>query len=263
MKQFYVYEYRYPDTKIPFYVGKGCGTRYKDHLYGSKNRFVNYVIDKLKREGKKPEIERVFFTNDEDIALGVEEHLIRCYGIRDEGGLLCNFSIGGRGNKKYKFSEESMKLLGKVNDQVIADMEGCCRETVGYTRRGLGIPKCDDKPNYSPPPDMGGWNKQEIPDHVVEMLHHKPIREVSRETGIGRCTLNRVAYSLGLKDAMEKVKGKDLSNERVYKFINIDGEIFEGHRYAFASMLRLPVGDTYNLIKGRDKTCKGWSILNE
>ena len=263
MKEFYVYEYRYPDTKMPFYVGKGCGKRYKDHLYGSSNRYVKSVINKLKRKGLSPEIERVFFTDSEDVALGVEEHLIRSYGIRDEGGLLCNFSIGGKGNKKYKFSEESMLLLGKVNDQVIADIEGCCRETVGYTRRGLGIPKCPDKPNYSPPPDMGGWNKKEVPDHVIDMLREKPMHVVTKETGISKTTLIRISYYVGIRDAMDRVKNKDLTNERIYTFVNDSGEIFEGHRYAFASKLRLPVGDLYNLLNGRDKTCKGWRILNE
>ena len=265
MEEFYVYEYRYPDTKIPFYVGKGCGERYLQHKYKSKNnnRFVRSVIEKLRRRGLEPEIERVFFTSNEETALMVEEHLIRSYGLRDDGGLLCNFSIGGKGNKKYKFSDESMKLLGKVNDQVIADIEGCCRETVGYIRRGLGIPKCEDKPNHSPPPDMGGWNKKEVPEYIIDMLRNKPISVVSKETGMSQSTLTRTIYYVGIKDALDQVKNKDLTDESIYKFVNDSGETFEGHRYAFASKLRLPVGDLYNLLNGRDKTCKGWRILNE
>lgn len=265
MEEFYVYEYRYPDTKIPFYVGKGCGKRYLQHQYKSKNnnRFVRSVIEKLRRRGLEPEIERIFFTSNEDVALMVEEHLIRSYGLRDDGGLLCNFSIGGKGNKKYKFSEESMSLLGKVNDQVIADREGCCRETVGYTRRGLGIPKCEDKPNQSLPPDMGGWNKVIVPDDIRERLKTTSIRKLEKETGITRTVLNRTAHEMGLKDAMTTVKNKDLSGEKIYTFQHENGDVFIGHRYEFATMLKMPVGDIYGFLKGHDKTRKGWRILNE
>lgn len=265
MEEFYVYEYRYPDTKIPFYVGKGCGTRYLQHKYKSKNnnRFVRSVIEKLRRRGLEPEIERIFFTSNEDVALMVEEHLIRSYGLRDDGGLLCNFSIGGKGNKKYKFSDESMELLGKVNDQVVADIEGCCRENVGYIRRGLGIPKCEDKPNSSLPPYMGGWNKIEIPDDVKELIKTTPLRELSVKTGIGRTSLNRAKYEMGLSDAMDIAKKKDLSGETTYDLENETGDRFTGHRYEIASMLRLPVGDLYNFLKRKQKTCKGWRILDE
>lgn len=101
---YYIYELRYPDTKIPFYVGKGKGRRASYHTMRNKkgfwteNRYKDNVIRQILQEGKEPSIEYVFQTEFEDIAYNIEEEFIRKYGRRlfDENGILTNICDSGR-----------------------------------------------------------------------------------------------------------------------------------------------------------------------
>ena len=58
---YYVYIYKDPITNEPFYVGKGKGDRYKDHLYETKENYKNIrkynKIKSLKEQKLKPIIE--------------------------------------------------------------------------------------------------------------------------------------------------------------------------------------------------------------
>lgn len=251
----YVYLYTDPRNNVPIYVGKGSGDRYKQHLYGSHNRFLNGKINSIRKCGKEPLVEIIFRSDDEDLCYDIEEHLIRAYKVKSEGGTLCNFSVGGRGNKKYDFPDDLLMLLGKVNDQVVADKMGCCRETVGYVRRGLGIPQCKDRPNHSPPPDMGGWNKVEVPQACLDLVGVKTMAQLSRDFGISINVLK------GHPAFITKVaKGSD---NTLYTFEKVEtGEIFRGTRYEFAFMVKVRSGNISKIINGKARTCKGWRIID-
>jgi hypothetical protein len=252
----YVYMYIDPRNNEPIYVGKGSGDRYRQHLYGSHNRFLKGKIKSIRNCGKEPIVEIIFRSDNEDLCYDIEEHLIKSYGIKDQGGTLCNFSVGGRGNNKYEFEDETLSMLGKVNDQIVANKVGCCRETVGYVRRGLGIPKCEEKPNYSPPPDMGGWNKVEVPEECVSLAGVKPLSQLSREFGISVDVLR------GHPAFIKKVsKGSD---KTIYTFENVNtGEVFKGSRYEFAFMVKVRSGNVSKILNGKANTCKGWRLISD
>jgi len=153
---YYVYIYYHPEKQVPVYIGKGKGDRYKDHLTWSSNKLLRYKIKEWKNEGKKPKIEFFLKNLTECEALTIEHSLIMRYKPLERGGTLYNFSVGGEGHSRYKFDSSFYDRLGKVNDRVLAKEYGCCRENVGYIRRGLGINKCLDKPLAShPPPEKG------------------------------------------------------------------------------------------------------------
>ena len=101
-KIYYVYVYRHPITKIPFYVGKGKNGRMFHHLNENKNNFENerkfQCIQQLKNKNLQPLIGRYAKNLDEETAYKIEENLIRKWGRKDfdKNGILLNICINNR-----------------------------------------------------------------------------------------------------------------------------------------------------------------------
>lgn len=117
---FYVYIYYHPETKSPFYVGKGTGLRYKKHLRETKENTENYkkwaYIQGLRNKGLEPVIRKVLETDSEDVAYTEEERLIAHYGRQglDEGGILTNVCKDSRPPRRTKALSEEHKR--KISD---------------------------------------------------------------------------------------------------------------------------------------------------
>jgi hypothetical protein len=101
-EKFYVYVYRCPITKIPFYVGKGCGSRIFKHLYETykttENKKKYAIIKNLSNLKLKPIIGRYAKNLTEERAYDIEEFLIQKWGRRDldENGILTNVCQNNR-----------------------------------------------------------------------------------------------------------------------------------------------------------------------
>ena len=91
MSNYYVYEWIRLDTNEPFYVGKGCGNRWKDLKRGD-NRHFNNIVKSI------PTAVNILHDNlDEQTAFGLEVWYIREY--RDIIGYnLVNILDGGEGH---------------------------------------------------------------------------------------------------------------------------------------------------------------------
>jgi hypothetical protein len=77
----YVYVYSDPDTRRPFYVGKGKGNRVFNHMDDqSENEKVRKIND-IKARGKEPVIEILAHGLDEETAFKVEAAAIDLIGI--------------------------------------------------------------------------------------------------------------------------------------------------------------------------------------
>lgn len=98
---YYVYELWNPITNLPFYIGKGTGNRAEKHLKylnDADSSLKTNIIRKILSEGKVPEIRKVMYTEDKNVAYEEEKRLIAYYGRRcDSTGILANIMPGGEG----------------------------------------------------------------------------------------------------------------------------------------------------------------------
>jgi len=78
---YYVYIYSDPDTKIPFYIGKGKGNRCFAHLSLDNDSEKVAKIQEILANGKEPIIEILVHGVDEETALKVEAAAIDLIGI--------------------------------------------------------------------------------------------------------------------------------------------------------------------------------------
>lgn len=116
---FYVYIYIDPRNSEPFYVGKGSGGRYKQHLLASKSTLYYKESNKLKvnkirkilESGMEPIIE-IFKDLSENDSFRIEIDLISKYGRIDLGtGILTNLSDGGEGQSGWKPDDAYRKRM--------------------------------------------------------------------------------------------------------------------------------------------------------
>lgn len=78
---YYVYIYSDPDTKQPFYIGKGKGNRCFNHLFLDNDSEKVAKIQEILSSGKEPIIEVLVHGVDEETALKVEAAAIDLIGI--------------------------------------------------------------------------------------------------------------------------------------------------------------------------------------
>lgn len=80
---YYVYIYSDPDTRIPFYIGKGKGNRCFAHLFQEGESEKIKKIQELTSQGKQPIIEVLIRGVDEETAFKVEAACIDLIGIEN------------------------------------------------------------------------------------------------------------------------------------------------------------------------------------
>jgi len=212
--RFYVYIYTDPITNTPFYVGKGSGNRFEDHLVGSRshNKHLKNKIAKLKTHGESPIVDIVFRTDDEDLAYEVEEVLITSYGRSVDGGSLCNFVLGGRGRHVAPFKQELYQYLGVKSDHEIAKMNGTTRKVVRRVRESLNIPPCGKD---------GRFKKGMEPINKDKRLWHL-INEKTGETFVGHKVAFEKRYNVPSTNMAKLERGVYKSIARGFVLLMIE-----------------------------------------
>lgn len=103
----------------PFYIGKGCDDRIKEHMYPSSmacSNFKNKIIRKLIANGMKPLNVVISDNMFEHDAFSIEKSLISTIGRRDKGtGPLTNLTDGGEGVSGHIRSKEHRRKLSDNN----------------------------------------------------------------------------------------------------------------------------------------------------
>lgn len=133
-KQFYAYLHCYPDTKIPFWVGKGYGTR--TNSVRKRNKQHLHYIEKCGGIKKVHIIK--YLVDSEYEAFRLEEELI--YILRELLGIkLANWTNGGEGPAGYKHTQEAKEkqrdaLFGKKRPNSV-------REKISKSKIGKKGPK--------------------------------------------------------------------------------------------------------------------------
>lgn len=119
---FYVYCYKNPQTKLPFYIGKGGRNRAWVHLNPKNRRNCHFhnTITKIEQElGIPPIVEIIQDDLTEDAAYALEIKLIKKFGriYYDANGILTNVDEGGNGPTLKSRTKISDSLSGRSFEQ--------------------------------------------------------------------------------------------------------------------------------------------------
>ena len=119
---FYVYSLCFPDTKHPYYIGKGSNGRVFDHLRIAK-KGNNSLLSRYIRKFGFVFVFDSFYREEMD-SFVQEIELIRFYGRKDLGlGHLLNRTDGGEGCSGFVFSPEYRMRLSNIQKRIHADPE--------------------------------------------------------------------------------------------------------------------------------------------
>lgn len=102
---FYVYALKDPRSSpaLPFYIGKGTGTRSFDHLTKPDNTRKGLRIQEIQASGANVLVSRLIDSLTEQQAMKLEAELIASFRTIDTGGLLTNSVLpSGLGKKARK-----------------------------------------------------------------------------------------------------------------------------------------------------------------
>lgn len=103
---YYVYALKDPRTSpaLPFYIGKGTGTRSHDHLVKPDETRKGLRIKEIDAAGGKVLVSRLVDSLHEHQAMKLEAELIAAFGTLDTGGLLTNSVLPSGLSKKVRTS---------------------------------------------------------------------------------------------------------------------------------------------------------------
>ena len=103
---YYVYALKDPriSPAMPFYIGKGTGTRSFDHLVKPDQTRKGLKIQEIEAAGAKVLVSRLVDSLDEHQAMKLEAELIAAFGTIDTGGILTNSVMPSGLSKKARVS---------------------------------------------------------------------------------------------------------------------------------------------------------------
>lgn len=107
--KFYVYALFINDGENPIYIGKGSGSRARGHLTNPANKALSKVLKKH----NEYYIGILNGTSNESVAYHLESVYIQKYKKKIDGGLLLNFTDGGKDFSSHTKNERFKKQKSK------------------------------------------------------------------------------------------------------------------------------------------------------
>jgi len=114
----YVYVYSDPDTKKPFYVGKGTGNRVFSHLKDNSDTDKVRKIKEIRKRGKEPLIEILAHGLDDETALKVEAAAIDLIGIDNLTNIQRGYESGEYGKIEVSLLDARYKCEKLYEDDI-------------------------------------------------------------------------------------------------------------------------------------------------
>jgi hypothetical protein len=163
-REYYVYILYRPGTRIPFYVGKGCGDRWLVHeKYAKRGRsYKDNIICKAQDAGQKIPKCKIKENLTWAEAYRLEEELIKKIG-REPNGPLVNQTLGGEGvrdpsdytrkvmgkaqSKRYQ-SEEQRRIASEIRAALWRTPEFIANVAVGFARPDVKAKMCKIQQDY-------------------------------------------------------------------------------------------------------------------
>lgn len=189
----YVYQLLDPNSKQPFYIGKGSKDRawlhskFKD---GNQNIHKDRYIKKLYRQGLEPIVDIIKYFDDEQAAYEYEEQLTESIGLDK----LTNMVIGARPPSKKGWipSEETLSRRSRSLKNVPRTEEWCdnlSKSKSGKNNPRYGITENDELKTRR---IFAVLQSKNLPNYdlykiaIVSMAAGKSADIVSKELNIGR-----------------------------------------------------------------------------
>ena len=200
--KYYVYEWIRLDTNEPFYVGKGCGDRWKE-INGRNSHFTNIVKT-------IPCAVNILHDNlDEQTAFGLEVWYIKEY--REIIGYnLVNVQDGGEGHSAFG---KNNSFYGKQHTKET-------RAIISSIRIERGVAKGENNPNYGKRGELSPIKgRQHSQEELNKMIENSPLR-----VSVKCIELNRIFLSLTqVEKIMKEEYGIKIARRQLAKRLN--GEI--------------------------------------
>jgi hypothetical protein len=119
-RSFYVYALKDPrnNPAVPFYIGKGVGTRSYDHIVRPDNTRKGERIAEIQEAGHRVLVSRLVDGLSEEQALRIEAELIAAFGAEQLGGMLTNVVMPK--GKKPRIRPEVVVPSGAIERAQIA-----------------------------------------------------------------------------------------------------------------------------------------------
>jgi len=114
-----LYDRRAGMNSAPFYVGITSVERMYRHTGAAKtgkhwNKYVQQVFDEHFAEGIEPEYKTLCVCPDKEYAGAIERGMIKAYGRKIDGGILCNIAQGGEGPDSELMSRPDMREKNRL-----------------------------------------------------------------------------------------------------------------------------------------------------